>query len=121
MTALNSHGGKTGEELDVEGKVISINSASWTSMEGEGGAGFLKVASVEYGFGLSQNLAKCRLLFGCQLQGRKMKQPYFKTRLAPVRAISMFILWIIHSDTSLNVPPFRSASSVWVSERDVKF
>ena len=31
-------------------------------MEGEGGAGFLKVASVEDGFGLSQNLAKGGLL-----------------------------------------------------------
>ena len=34
-----------------------------TSMEGEGGAGFLKVASVEDGFGLSQNLAKGGLLY----------------------------------------------------------
>ena len=32
-------------------------------MEGEGGAGFLKVASVEDGFGLSQNLAKGGLLY----------------------------------------------------------
>ena len=42
-------------------------------MEGEGGSGFLKVASVEDGFGLSQNLAKGRLVFGGQLQRGSMR------------------------------------------------